>query len=75
MPSPNDPHTDYRRSVEPGQADSWGKFHSKKNENKTFNEALLGHSVDNKGREGFLKYGNQTLKFRCIWDDTSHLYG
>eukprot|EP00599_Poterioochromonas_sp_BG-1_P008054 CAMPEP_0173153042 /NCGR_PEP_ID=MMETSP1105-20130129/12611_1 /TAXON_ID=2985 /ORGANISM="Ochromonas sp., Strain BG-1" /LENGTH=414 /DNA_ID=CAMNT_0014068875 /DNA_START=125 /DNA_END=1368 /DNA_ORIENTATION=- len=75
VPSPNDPHTDYRRSVEPGQADSWGKFHSKKNENKTFNEALLGHSVDNKGREGFLKYGNQTLKFRCIWDDTSHLYG
>lgn len=75
MPAPTDPHSEYRRSVEPGSADSWGKFHSKKNENKTFNEARLGHGVDNKGREGFLKFGNQTLKFRCIWDDTTHLYG
>jgi hypothetical protein len=72
---PSDPYAEYRKSVEPGQEDSWGKFHVKKNENKTFNEARLGHSVNNNGREGFLKYGNQALKFRCIWDDTSHLYG
>jgi hypothetical protein len=75
LPVPSDPHADYRRTVEPGPADAWGKFHSKKNENKTFNEARLGHSVDNKGREGFLKYGNEVLKFRCCWDDTNHLYG
>jgi len=61
--------------MEPGRDDRWGKFHSKKSESKTFNEALLGHSVDNKGREGFNKFGNTTLKFRCIWDDTQHLYG
>lgn len=73
--APVDPYTTYRKSIEAGPADTWGKFHAKKNENKTFNEALLGHSVDNAGREGFIKYGNQTLKFRCCWDDTSHLYG
>lgn len=27
------------------------------------------------GREGFMKYGTQTLKFRCIWDNTENLYG
>lgn len=75
IPIPIDSYSEYRKTMEPGRDDAWGKFHSKKSDSKTFNEALLGHSVDNNGREGFNKYGNQTLKFRCIWDDTQHLYG
>lgn len=72
---PNDPYTTRRKAMEAGPPDTWGKFHSKKNDNKTFNEALLGHGVDNGGREGFIKFGQQQLKFRCVWDDTGHLYG
>lgn len=75
MTVPEDPYQKFRKSLEPGLDDSWGKFHSKKNENKIFNEAKLGHTVNNKGREGFIKYGNNSLKFRCVWDDTQHLYG
>ena len=44
--------------------DDWGKFHSKKNENKKFIEAQLGNSVDNTNREGFLRFGTNSLKFR-----------
>lgn len=73
--TPVDPYTTYRKTMEAGPPDKWGKFHAKKNENKTFNEAVLGHSVDNSGRDGFIKFGSQTLKFRCVWDDTSNLYG
>ena len=58
-----------------GQGNDWGKFRSKKNSNKIFMEARLGNTVNNKGREGFIRYGNRTLKFRCTWDNTSKLYG
>jgi hypothetical protein len=58
-----------------GGEEDWGKFRSKKNETKIFMEAKLGNGANNAGREGFIKYGNITLKFRCAWDDTSHLYG
>lgn len=73
---PNDSYQTYRASLQPGFEDaSWGKFHSKKNENKTFVEARNGHYVDNSGREGFIRFGNRTLKFRCLWDNTANLYG
>jgi hypothetical protein len=75
MSVPRDSYQEYRSTLEPGADDSWGKFHSKKNDHKSFIEAKLGHSVNNKGREGFIRYGNKTLKFRCVWDNTSNLYG
>lgn len=56
-------------------SDSWGRYHSKRNQNKTFMEAMLGNTVNNKGREGFMRYGNRTLKFLCVWDNTGTLYG
>jgi len=72
---PQDPYMQTRKSLEAGAPDTWDKFRSKRNETKAFNEAKHGNSVDNSGREGFIKYGNEMLKFRCMWDDTTHLYG
>lgn len=72
---PEDSYQKYRKSLQAGEEDTWGKFHSKKNDNKTFNEARLGSQADNSGREGFMKFGNATLNFRCMWDNTHNLYG
>jgi len=76
---PRDSYQEYRQSLQPAtnanEASDWGKFHSKKNENKTFVEARNGHYVDNSGREGFIRFGNRTLKFKCLWDNTGNLYG
>lgn len=73
---PADSYQTYRASLQPGFDDaSWGKFHSKKNDNKTFIEAKNGHYVDNSGREGFIRFGNRNLKFKCLWDNTGNLYG
>ena len=73
---PKDSYQEYRMSLQPGSDNSeWGKFHSKRNENKTFVEAKNGHYVDNKGREGFIRFGNRKLKFKCLWDNTGNLYG
>lgn len=46
-----------------------------KNPMKVFAEAALGNTVDNKGREGFLKYDRKVLRFTCFWDDRNSLYG
>lgn len=75
LPVPDDSYQKYRKSLQAGEEDTWGKFHSKKNDNKTFNEARLGSVADNSGREGFMKYGNTTLSFKCMWDNTHNLYG
>eukprot|EP01038_Epipyxis_sp_PR26KG_P005599 gene5599-7728_t len=72
---PIDSYQTYRSSLQAGPSDDWSKYHNKKNDNKTYIEALLGHSVDNKGREGFNRFGNKTVKFRCVWDNTANLYG
>lgn len=74
---PNDSYEDIRkRQLHPGQTSTnWDRFHSKKNPNKKFLEAQLGNTVNNSGRQGFIQYGNQTLKFHCVWDNTSNLYG
>lgn len=72
---PQDPYMQTRKSLEAGAPDTWDKFRSKRNDSKAFNEAKLGNSVNNSGREGFIKFANTTLKFRCVWDDTTHLYG
>jgi hypothetical protein len=73
---PPDSYQEYRASLQPAVDDAeWGKFHSKKNDNKTFVEAKNGHYVDNRGREGFIRFGNRNLKFKCLWDNTGNLYG
>ena len=43
--------------------DDWGKFHSKRNANKTFQEAQLGRAPPDLLREGFLRFGTNVLKF------------
>lgn len=74
---PRDPYEDTRRKLQhPGtMSNQWDRFHSKKNPNKKFMEAQLGNTVNNAGRQGFIQYGNQTLKFHCVWDNTENLYG
>jgi hypothetical protein len=73
---PEDSYQKYRRSLQAGNVgDNWSKFHSKKNDTKTFAEAMQGRLVDNSGREGFMKYGKTTLNFKCVWDNTHNLYG
>lgn len=62
-------------SMKLAHSDQFGKYHSRKNQNKTFMEAMLGNTVNNKGRDGFMRYGNKTLKFLCVWDNTGTLYG
>ncbi len=62
-------------SAKTSHSEDWGRYHSKRNSNKTFMEAMLGNTVNNKGREGFMRYGNGTLKFLCVWDNTVTLYG
>jgi len=47
----------------------------KKNPMKEFAEAMLGQTVNNKGREGFLKYERKVLRFHCVWDNRQSLYG
>lgn len=59
----------------PKDEGTWGQHRSKKNTDKSFMEAKLGNTVNNSGRDGFMKYGKKTLKFRCVWDNTSMLYG
>jgi len=74
MEIPNDLFsTTSQRSIH--DSDTWGKYHSKRNQNKTFMEAMLGNTVNNKGREGYMKYGTRTLSFLCVWDNTVTLYG
>mmetsp|Transcript_93153 Transcript_93153/g.266146 ORF Transcript_93153/g.266146 Transcript_93153/m.266146 type:complete len:623 (+) Transcript_93153:66-1934(+) len=51
------------------------KHNIRKNPNTIFAEAALGNTVDNKGREGFLKYDRKVLRFTCFWDDRESLYG
>lgn len=51
------------------------RYNMKKNPTSVFAEAMLGKTVDNTGRAGFLKYDRMVLRFSCIWDDRDRLYG
>jgi hypothetical protein len=51
------------------------KHNVRKNPMKLFAEASLGNTVDNSGREGFLKYDRKVLRFSGVWDDRTNLYG
>jgi hypothetical protein len=75
LPMPEDNYEKYRKLLEPGSHPAKGKFGVKKNENTTFQMALMNCYVDNSGREGFLRYANSTLNFKCVWDNTGILYG
>lgn len=75
LDAPEDPYMASRKLVERTHSDEWGKYHSKKNPNKTWMEVMKGNYVDNTGREGFMRYGNQKLSFKCAWDNTGMLYG
>ena len=75
---PSDSYEQYRLTLQKEKGDTekdWAKFHSKKNDTKTFADAMMGVLVDNSGREGFIKHGRDTLKFKCVWDNTHNLYG
>ena len=59
-------------------ANSWDpmvRYNVKKNPTSVFAEAMLGKTVDNTGRAGFLKFDRKVLRFVCIWDDRESLYG
>ena len=78
IPIPDDPYLVKRRATverSGGPEEEWGKYHSKKNASKAFWEAMFGNAVDNSGREGFMRYGNNKLVFKCVWDNTNQLYG
>lgn len=49
---------------------AWDKFRVKKSDNSQFNEAELGNTVNNTKREGFVNYGDRTLKFSCLSENT-----
>jgi hypothetical protein len=72
---PLDPYIAQRKRVEKSLDETWGAYHSMKNPNKTFLEVMKGTYVDNSGREGYMRYGNKTLKFKCVWNNTENLYG
>jgi hypothetical protein len=38
-------------------------------------EVLRGNSTDHTTREGVLRFGSKSLKFKCIWDNSENLYG
>ena len=46
-----------------------------KNPMKKFMEATLGNTVNNKGLSGFLNYDRMVLRFTCVWDDTTAMFG
>jgi len=59
-------------------ANTWDpnlRYGVKKNPTSTFAEAMLGKTVNNTGRAGFLQYDRKVLRFVCIWDDRESLYG
>jgi hypothetical protein len=73
---PLDAYEELRQRTNPKHdAKEWGKYHAKKNPTTQFMEAAKGNFVDNSGREGFIKFGQQKLKYLCQWDNTNQLYG
>ena len=52
-------------------SDEWSKHRVQKNADNIFNEAILGNTVNNSKRDGFVNYGDRTLKFICLCENTS----
>jgi len=77
MDYPMDTYEEYRRermSRETG-CDPTVKHNITKNPSTQFHEARLGKTVDNSHLAGYLKYGQQVLRFYCMWDDRRKMYG
>lgn len=77
MEIPKDTYEEYRRermSRETG-CDPTVSHNIRKNPSTTFHEARLGKTVDNSHLAGYLKYGQQVLRFYCMWDDRKKMYG
>ncbi|CAM9722035.1 unnamed protein product, partial [Heterosigma akashiwo] len=55
--------------------DPGARHNIKKNPMKDFAEAKLGNTVNNAGREGFLRFDRKVLRFHAVWDDRGALYG
>jgi len=77
MDYPADPYEESRKEFmlrETG-ADFSVSRNAQKNPMKKHMEATLGNTVNNNGRDGFLKFDRQVLRFDATWDDTKQMYG
>ena len=69
------PEDRYHRERSVNTWDPKVRYNIKKNPTSVFAEAMLGKTVDNSGRAGFLQHDRKVLRFVCIWDDRESLYG
>lgn len=74
---PVDDYDEFRKTIQPDLSDeTWGRFNCKKNEGTKYQQAAMGCNPDaNNGREGFIRYGEKTVQFKCVWDNTGTMYG
>jgi len=76
---PADDYEEFRTTIQKSHDSSgsmWGQFNIKKNEGTRYQQAKMGCNPDaNKGKEGFIRYGDKTLQFLCVWDNTHAMYG
>ena len=74
---PVDEYEEFRKTIQPDLSEvEWGRFNCKKNEGTKYQQARMGCNPDaNNGREGFIRYGDKTLNFLCVWDNTDTMYG
>lgn len=74
---PSDDYEKFRKTIQPDLSDeTWGRFNCKKNEGTKYQQAKMGCNPDaNNGREGFIRYGDKTIQFLCVWDNTGTMYG
>jgi len=77
MEVPVDEYDEFRKTIQPDLSDeTWGRFNCKKNEGTKYQQAKMGCNPEaNNGREGFIRYGDKTVQFKCVWDNTGTMYG
>lgn len=76
---PADDYEEFRKTIQKSHdatGSGWGMFNIKKNDGTRYQQAKMGCNPDaNKGKEGFIRYGDRTVQFLCIWDNTGAMYG
>jgi hypothetical protein len=74
---PIDDYAEFRKTIQPDLSDiKWGRFNCKKNDGTKYQQAKMGCNPDaNNGREGFIRYGDKTINFLLVWDNTGTMYG
>ena len=75
---PVDDYEEFRKTIQKDTSGgaAWGQFNIKKNDGTRYQQAKMGCNPDaNKGKEGFIRYGDKTLQFLCVWDNTHAMYG